>query len=150
MRSGQASLRGWLVAALYAVSACPGGTIHVPTMQPHQPGERVQSGMGRVQLASGLRLLVRAAPLGQLAAVQAWVEAGSTHEPEGQAGLAHLCQHLIAAALASRAAALGAQASAWTTADHSVFQLLLPSRFLDEGIDLLATILTHPPSMRKH
>lgn len=98
----------------------------------------------RFQLGNGLRVVLREAHLSRVVALQAWVEAGAADEGAAEPGLAHACQRLVGDELERRGGALGAAARSWVTPDHAVFQLLLPGRFLDEGLGALGEALARP------
>ena len=45
-------------------------------------------------LGNGLTVVVRPNPASPVVAVQAWVKAGSTTEPEERAGMSHILEHM--------------------------------------------------------
>lgn len=105
----------------------------------------------RFSLPGGLRVVLQENHLSRVVALQAWVDAGAADEPEELLGAAHVVEHLLFKGTRKRGAALfarelqaaGGESDAWTTLDHTVYQLLLPSRFFDAGLDLLADALQH-------
>jgi zinc protease len=83
-------------------------------------------------------------------ALQAWVGVGSADERPGEEGLAHVQEHMLfkgtrrrgVGQIARDVEARGGEVNAWTSFDHTVYHLVLPSRWLDDGLDILADALT--------
>src|SRR5512141_3477825 len=74
----------WLLgAALFAVIA--GG----PT-----PSAGEEPLVEKYVLGNGLTVVIRPNPSSPVVAVQAWVKAGSTTEPEDRAGMSHILEHM--------------------------------------------------------
>ncbi len=93
------------------------------------------------ELDSGMRVVVVGDPLLQLSAVVHTVDAGSAAELEGQAGLAHLVEHLMFTGTAAfpedawwgELSALGGDTNAFTTWDRTRYL----TRVVPEGLDLV-------------
>ncbi len=124
------------VAALVVAVGLAASTLPVPDLVHHR-------------LDSGLTLLVvpsRAAPV---AAVQAWVGAGSADEAPGHAGIAHLVEHMLfkgtlrrgVGEIAGTVEAAGGDVNAWTSFDQTVYHAVVGSRDLDVALDVLADAL---------
>lgn len=104
----------------------------------------------RARLHNGLDLLVAPRATAPVVALQCWVAVGSADERPGEEGLAHIHEHMAfkgtarrsPGELAHRVEARGGEVNAWTSFDHTVFHLVLPSRWIDDGLDLLADALT--------
>ena len=78
-------------------------------------------------------------------AVQVWVRVGSGDETEAEAGLAHVHEHMLfkgterraVGAIARDIESVGGQINAWTSFDQTVYHVVVPSRFVDQGLDVL-------------
>jgi len=99
----------------------------------------------------GLELLFvpnRAAPA---LALDLWVRVGSADERPGEEGMAHLVEHMLfkgterrgPGEAAREVEGLGGEINAYTSGDHTVFSLVLASRYADLGFDLLADAVLH-------
>ncbi|WP_029734112.1 M16 family metallopeptidase [Deferrisoma camini] len=98
------------------------------------------------RLSNGFEVLVlpnRAAPV---VAMDLWIRAGSACEEPGQGGLAHLVEHMLfkgterrgPGAIAAEVEGVGGEINAFTSFDHTVYTLVLASRFTELGLDILA------------
>lgn len=103
------------------------------------------------RLRNGLRVIVapwRAAPV---VSTQLWVEVGSADEQPGEAGLAHLHEHMIfkgtarrgVGAVAREVESAGGEINAYTSLDHTVYHATLSSRHLDVALDVLGDAVFH-------
>jgi zinc protease len=100
-------------------------------------------------LPNGLRVVLDENPSAPVVALQAWVQVGSADEAPGEEGLAHLHEHLLFKGTGRRAPgeiardveARGGEINAWTSHDQTVYHLVLASRFLAEGLDVLSDAL---------
>ncbi len=107
-------------------------------------------GMKRT-LGNGLTAIVVPDHAAPVAAIQVWVRVGSADEREDEAGLAHLHEHMLFKGTDRRATgeiardveAHGGDINAWTSHDETVYHLVLASRFLPEGLDILADAIHH-------
>nr|HEX4314180.1 pitrilysin family protein [Kofleriaceae bacterium] len=96
---------------------------------------------------NGLTLHVAAGHHAPVAAVQAWVGAGSADEAPPVAGVAHLVEHMLfrgASPLAHAIAARGGEVNAWTSFDQTVYHAVLGRDHVDAAIDAFADVLTSP------
>lgn len=86
---------------------------------------------------------LRAAPV---AALQVWFNVGSADERPPEAGIAHVLEHMLFKGTARRGVGeipreiegAGGDINAWTSHDHTCFHVVVPSRELDVGLDVLA------------
>ncbi|MFQ5893653.1 MAG: M16 family metallopeptidase, partial [Nitrospinota bacterium] len=137
VRWGMALLVGLLLAAP-RLGAAPGEATLFSDIQTHR-------------LPNGLKVILRENHVAPVVAIQAWVRTGSAQEADGQAGMAHVLEHMlfkgterrgvgeIARAVESRGGDLGA----FTSYDHTVFHLEMASRDLAVGLEVLADALRH-------
>lgn len=103
------------------------------------------------QLSNGLTLVLLPSQLAPVIAVQAWVSVGSADETPKQAGLSHVMEHMLFKGTERRGVgdiardieSAGGEINAWTSRDNTVFHLVMPSRYADVGIDVLADALQH-------
>lgn len=106
-----------------------------------------------VELAGGLRATLVHEPLAPRAAALARVSAGSHHEPQRFAGLAHLLEHLLFSGslryqgderLMGWVQRQGGNVNATTLARHSAFFFEVAAENLAEGVTRLADMLQAP------
>ncbi len=79
-------------------------------------------------------------------AMDLWVRAGSTSEGPGEAGLAHVVEHMIFKGTATRGPgvlardieAVGGEVNAYTSFDETVYSVVVASRFADLALERLA------------
>jgi len=98
------------------------------------------------RLSNGLEVVAlqnRAAPV---VALQIWVDVGSADERDEQGGLAHVHEHMLfkgtkrraVGQIAAEIEAAGGDINAWTSLDGTVYHVVMATRFLDTGLDILA------------
>jgi zinc protease len=100
-------------------------------------------------LANGLTVVIRENPSSPVAAVQAWVKAGSTTEPENRAGMSHILEHMAfkgtrkrgPGQIAREVEALGGEINAYTSFDQTVYHITISGRYLENALDILADTL---------
>ena len=135
-----ASALGVLVLA-----ACGGLSAPLsPTDTPVEHGSTVAES-GFETHPSGLSLLVEPRHHAPVVAMQVWVRVGSGDETEAQAGLAHVHEHMIfkgterrgVGEIARSIEAIGGSINAWTSFDQTVYHVVVPARFAEEGLDVL-------------
>jgi zinc protease len=103
------------------------------------------------RLANGMRVVIREDHFAPVVAQQVWVQAGGADETEIEAGIAHVHEHMLFKGTARRGVgeiagaveSSGGSINAWTSWDHTVYHLVLASRFAAEGIDILADATQH-------
>jgi zinc protease len=104
----------------------------------------------RHRLPNGLTVLVEENHAAPVAALQVWVRVGSADELPGEAGLAHLHEHMLFNGTARRGPgeiaraieACGGEINAWTSFDQTVYHVVVAGQFLAQGIDVLADAIT--------
>ncbi len=100
-------------------------------------------------LDNGLRVAIQEDHFAPVVAIQIWVKAGSADETPDVAGAAHVHEHMIfkgtarrpVGAIAAEVESSGGHINAFTTADHTVYHLVLASRHFSTGLDILADAL---------
>src|SRR5580692_13086200 len=106
----------------------------------------------RTVLPNGLTLLVKPDRSAALVSVQVWVKTGSIHEgTQLGAGLSHYLEHMLFKGTARRAGreisatvqAHGGYINAYTTFDHTVYYIDLPSEHAGVALDVLADAVLH-------
>jgi len=129
--------------------ACEAG----PPAPPHTQRPRIDGRSAPVKtiLSNGLTVLIQESHSAPVVALQAWVKVGSADEGPGERGLAHVHEHMLfkgtqrrgVGEIGAAVEAAGGEINAWTSYDETVFDLVLASRFLDQGLDILADALLH-------
>ncbi len=100
-------------------------------------------------LDNGLRVVIQEDHFAPVVAIQIWVKAGSADETPDVAGAAHVHEHMIfkgtarrpVGAIAAEVESSGGNINAFTTADHTVYHLVLASRHFSTGLDIIADAL---------
>lgn len=103
------------------------------------------------KLANGMKVVIREDHFAPVVAEQVWVQAGGADETAIEAGIAHVHEHMLfkgtvrrgVGEIAGAVESSGGNINAWTSWDHTVYHLVLASRFADEGIDILADAMQH-------
>ena len=96
-------------------------------------------------LENGLRVAVQEDHFAPVVAIQVWVKAGSADETPDVAGAAHVHEHMLfkgtqrrpVGAIATEIESSGGSINAFTTADHTVYHIVLASRHFSDGLDIL-------------
>ena len=135
-----------ILVALIAISALTAVGCATPAFGGAAPAESMT-------LSNGLKIILKNQPYGGLVALELWVGAGSADEDPGQAGIAHVVEHIMfrgsagqgQTKLAGQIESLGARVNAFTSRDHTLFHIVLPSRQLIRGLQLLAQMIRLPP-----
>jgi zinc protease len=102
-------------------------------------------------LDNGLGAVIQEDHFAPVVAIQIWVKAGSADETPDVAGAAHVHEHMIfkgttrrpVGAIAAEVESSGGHINAFTTADHTVYHLILASRHFATGLDILADAMQH-------
>lgn len=103
------------------------------------------------KLANGMKVVIREDHFAPVVAEQVWVQAGGADETAIEAGIAHVHEHMLFKGTARRGVgeiagaveSSGGSINAWTSWDHTVYHLVLASRFAGEGIDILADAMQY-------
>ncbi len=96
-------------------------------------------------LKNGLRVAIQEDHFAPVVAIQVWVKAGSADETPDVAGAAHVHEHMLfkgtqsrpVGAIAAEIESSGGSINAFTTADHTVYHVVLASRHFSDGLDIL-------------
>jgi zinc protease len=101
---------------------------------------------------NGLTLHVAAGHAAPVAAVQAWVGVGSADEAAGEAGVAHVVEHMLFKGSAGYGLGDlvrviergGGEINAWTAFDHTVYHAVLGGDHVEAAIHALGDALIEP------
>jgi len=102
-------------------------------------------------LPNGLTLVLQENHAAPVVSIQAWVKTGSTREGPGQIGMAHVLEHMVfkgtptrgVGEIARQVEAAGGEINAYTSWDTTVYYINMASRFMDQGVDILADMLAN-------
>jgi zinc protease len=144
-RAGSIGLGATLLAAW--VAGCPAP--REPQPGPVSPTEVPVTPPILERLDNGVGLVVRPMRLAPVVALQVWLDAGAADDPANFPGMAHLFEHLLFKDNPSRrfqdlvatVESVGGSFEAWTSHDHTVYEVLVPSRHARLGLDVLADAL---------
>ncbi|MBI2876642.1 MAG: insulinase family protein [Candidatus Tectomicrobia bacterium] len=100
----------------------------------------------KYQLKNGLTVVLQENHATPVVAFNMWVKAGSANETEKEAGISHVFEHMLfkgtnkrpVGMIAQEVEAAGGIINAFTSFDHTVYYLILASRFFETGLDILA------------
>ena len=103
-------------------------------------------------LPCGMRVLVEEVRRSPVVAIQAWVHVGSGDETPSQAGLSHMLEHMLFKGggglgigdIAREVEGCGGEINAFTSFDHTVLHLVVPSRHFDRGLSVAHDAVTTP------
>jgi zinc protease len=103
----------------------------------------------RFRLPNGLSVVLQENHAAPVVALQAWVQVGAADEPPELAGIAHVFEHMLFKGTARRGVgqiareieSAGGEINAWTSFDQTVYHVVLASRFVETGLDILADAL---------
>jgi len=101
---------------------------------------------------NGFRLIVKAENQWGLASAALFVRAGSAYDPEGQAGVAHLLEHLLFEAMdphddrrvGPAIESMGGYVNAMTTRDSTHIEVTVASQYLPRALELMAQAVFEP------
>jgi zinc protease len=99
-------------------------------------------------LPNGVEVAIKENHFSRTVAIQVWVGVGSIHEGPDERGMAHYLEHMLfkgthrreSMEIASAVEAAGGEINAYTTFDHTVFHLTMPSAALELGVDILSDV----------
>lgn len=100
----------------------------------------------KYQLTNGLTVILQENHATPVVALNMWVKAGSANETDKEAGISHVFEHMLfkgtkkrpVGMIAKEVESAGGIINAFTSFDHTVYYLILASRFFDTGLDILA------------
>ncbi len=101
------------------------------------------------RLPNGVQVVVKESHATQAAAVQCWVGVGSLDEAATEHGMAHFVEHMLfkgtkkygVGEIAATVEAHGGDINAYTTFDHTVYHVTMPTTAAVVGVGLLADAL---------
>ncbi|RYZ54674.1 MAG: insulinase family protein, partial [Proteobacteria bacterium] len=107
--------------------------------------------MLRKHLDNGLDVCIQESSFSKMFALQCWINVGSIHEQAGEEGMSHCLEHMLfkgtrkfaVGELSRRVEFLGGEMNAYTSFDHTVFYLTLPSMHAAEAVEILAEAIFH-------
>ncbi|MBC7661759.1 MAG: insulinase family protein [Chitinophagaceae bacterium] len=107
--------------------------------------------MLRKHLNNGLDVCIQESSFSKMFALQCWIHVGSIHETTGEEGMSHCLEHMLfkgtrkfaVGELSRRVEFLGGEMNAYTSFDHTVFYLTLPSMHAAEAVEILAEAIFH-------
>ena len=102
-------------------------------------------------LDNGLTVVLQENHAAPVVAMYVWVKAGSASETDQEAGIAHVHEHMLfkgterrgVGEIAREVESSGGDINAFTSWDHTVYYLVLASRFFSTGLDILADAIQH-------
>ncbi len=102
-------------------------------------------------LKNGLKYIYYKDSSNPIVSLQMYVRMGSNWELPEEAGFSHFTEHLVFKttrkfpenSISAYASNLGAHFNAYTEFDSTCFYLTLPSRFLEQGLDVLSELVMH-------
>ena len=118
--------------------------------------ERLDREVRRSVLSSGTVVLSERMDSVRSVAAGVWVRRGTAHEQPEYRGIAHLLEHMVfkgtgrrsAQEIAAAVEGTGGSLDAYTTHEHTSFQVRVPSDHLGTGLDVLAD-LAFSPALRR-
>lgn len=120
-----------------------------PVVVARHAGGPGAAGTESFTLANGMQVIVREDHFAPVVALQAWVKVGAADEHDAEAGVAHVHEHMLfkgttrrgVGQIAAEVESSGGLINAFTTADHTVYHLVLAGRYFATGLDILADAL---------
>ena len=114
--------------------------------------ERLDREVRRSVLSSGTVVLSERMDSVRSVAAGVWVRRGTAHEQPEYRGIAHLLEHMVfkgtsrrsAQEIAAAVEGTGGSLDAYTTHEHTSFQVRVPSDHLGTGLDVLADLAFSP------
>ena len=106
----------------------------------------------RFQLKNGMTVILKENHSAPVVALQVWVKVGSADETDDEAGMCHLIEHMLfkgterreAGKIAYEVESSGGEINAYTSFDQTVYHIVMASRFLDLGLDILSDAIRNP------
>ena len=134
------------LATRWGMVLLAGLVLTVPAVHASSQGARLFSDIQTVILPNGLKVILRENHSAPVVSIQAWVRVGSAQESDGQAGMAHVLEHMLfkgterrgVGQLARAVESRGGSFNAFTSYDHTVYHVEMASRDLPVGLEVLA------------
>jgi zinc protease len=110
-----------------------------------------ERGLSKVILDNGLSVVLSENHAAPVVAFQMWVRVGSRNEQDQEAGIAHVFEHMLfkgtekrgVGEIARELEGAGGDVNAFTSFDHTVYHVVLASRYFDVGLDVIADAIQH-------
>ncbi len=98
------------------------------------------------RLSNGMTVILQENRAAPVVAFNVWVKVGSTDETDSEAGIAHVIEHMLFKGTTSRPVGqiareiegAGGEINAFTTFDHTVYHIVMASRYASTALDVLA------------
>ncbi|HEX7125830.1 MAG TPA: pitrilysin family protein [Thermodesulfobacteriota bacterium] len=102
-------------------------------------------------LANGMTVILQRNSAAPVVAFNVWVKVGSTDETDSEAGIAHVIEHMLfkgtttrpVGRIAQEIEGAGGEINAFTTFDHTVYHIVIASRYAGTALDVLADAMQH-------
>ncbi len=115
---------------------------------PHQPLKKTGDTLEHT-LANGMKVILQEQHGAKVVALQVWVNVGSADETDNEAGIAHVHEHMLfkgtkkrkVGEIARDVEAVGGDINAWTSFDQTVYHIILGSKDIEKGLDILADVM---------
>ncbi|HEY8369201.1 MAG TPA: pitrilysin family protein [Thermodesulfobacteriota bacterium] len=97
-------------------------------------------------LPNGMTVILQRNSAAPVVAFNVWVKVGSTDETDSEAGIAHVIEHMLfkgtttrpVGRIAQEIEGAGGEINAFTTFDHTVYHIVIASRYASTALDVLA------------
>jgi len=118
-----------------------------PAVRPRRSGSKPQ----RFILDNGLTVLLQENHSAPVVAMNMWVQVGSIYEGDAEAGISHVYEHMLfkgtmtrgVGEIAQEIEGSGGDINAFTSFDHTVYHIILASRYLDTGLSVMADAIQY-------
>ena len=108
-------------------------------------------GVTRIVLDNGLTVLIEERHAAPVVAINTWVKTGYFNEPDSLTGISHLLEHMFFKGTEKREVGelredtkkLGGYLNAGTIYEYTNYYTILPSRFVQEGLEIQSDALWH-------
>lgn len=115
------------------------------------PTSSSPSAIRRHTLDNGVSVVLLESRAAPVVALQVWVDVGAADENEAEGGIAHVHEHMLfkgterrgVGQIASEVEGAGGDVNAWTSLDATVYHVVMASRHLETGLDVLSDAILH-------
>ncbi len=129
-----------IIISVFILSACQ-----------RQSTQQRSDNVIKYTLDNGLTVVLQENHAAPVVAMYVWVKVGSANETDQEAGIAHVHEHMLfkgterrgVGEIAREVESSGGDINAFTSWDHTVYYLVLASRFFSTGVDILADAIQH-------
>lgn len=105
----------------------------------------------KTRLDNGLTVIIEEEHSAPVVSVQMWVNVGGADESEKEGGISHVFEHMLfkgtekrkVGEIASVIESVGGNINAYTSFDHTVYHLTVPSRHFPTGLDIVGDAIQH-------